>query len=175
MFTTIILGAGKSTRMKANKSKLLFDIAGKPIIEHIVDSVQKCKSKNIICVVNKESHELVQLLKSKKVDVAYQKNINGTAGAAESALSLLKTKNSPVLILCGDAPFISSKSIRAITKKLNGYDACVGTVELDIPRGYGRIIRFKNKIVEIVEEKDTTVDQRNISCLLYTSPSPRDS
>ena len=44
MFTTIILGAGKSTRMKANKSKLLFDIAGKPIIEHIVDSVQKCKS-----------------------------------------------------------------------------------------------------------------------------------
>ncbi|GIR64610.1 MAG: bifunctional protein GlmU [Ectothiorhodospiraceae bacterium] len=162
MFTTIILGAGKSTRMKANKSKLLFDIAGKPIIEHIVDSVQKCKSKNIICVVNKESHELVKLLKSKKVDVAYQKNINGTAGAAESALSLLKTKNSPVLILCGDAPFISSKSIRAITKKLNGYDACVGTVELDIPRGYGRIIRFKNKIVEIVEEKDTTVDQRNI-------------
>ena len=98
MFTTIILGAGKSTRMKANKSKLLFDIAGKPIIEHIVDSVQKCKSKNIICVVNKESHELVQLLKSKKVDVSYQKNINGTAGAAESALSLLKTKNSPVLI-----------------------------------------------------------------------------
>ena len=77
-------------------------------------------------------------------------------------ISLLKTKNSPVLILCGDAPFISSKSIRAITKKLNGYDACVGTVELDIPRGYGRIIRFKNKIVEIVEEKDTTVDQRNI-------------
>ena len=47
MFTTIILGAGKSTRMKSNKSKLLFDIAGKPIIEHIVDSVQKCKSKNI--------------------------------------------------------------------------------------------------------------------------------
>ena len=46
--------------------------------------------------------------------------------------------------------------------KLNDYDACVGTVELDIPRGYGRIIRFKNKIVEIVEEKDTTVDQRNI-------------
>ena len=117
MFTTIILGAGKSTRMKANKSKLLFDIAGKPIIEHIVDSVQKCKSKNIICVVNKESHELVKLLKSKKVDVAYQKNINGTAGAAESALSLLKTKNSPVLILCGDAPFISSRSIRAITKE----------------------------------------------------------
>ena len=153
MFTTIILGAGKSTRMKANKSKLLFDIAGKPIIEHIVDSVQKCKSKNIICVVNKESHELVKLLKSKKVDVAYQKNINGTAGAAESALSLLKTKNSPVLILCGDAPFISSRSVRAITKKLNGYDACVGTVELDIPRGYGRIIRSKNKIVEIVEEK----------------------
>ena len=108
---------------------------------------QKCKSKNIICVVNKESHELVQLLKSKKVDVAYQKNINGTAGAAESALSLLKTKNSPVLILCGDAPFISSKSIRTITKKLNGHDACVGTVELDIPRGYGRIIRSKNKSI----------------------------
>ena len=87
MFSTIILGAGKSTRMKANKSKLLFDIAGKPIITHIIDAVRQAKCSEIICVVNRESKDLVQLLKEHKVNIAFQKKSNGTAGAAEATTS----------------------------------------------------------------------------------------
>ena len=55
MFTSVILGAGKSTRMKANKSKLLFDIAGKPVINHIISSLKNAKAKRNICVINKNS------------------------------------------------------------------------------------------------------------------------
>ena len=162
MFTTIILGAGKSTRMKADKSKLLFDIAGKPIITHIIDAVRKANCKEIICVVNKDSKELISLLKENKVNVAFQKNSNGTAGAAEAGSKIASSKNSKFLILCGDAPFISESSIKKMITKISKADACVGTVELDKPRGYGRILRKNNKISEIVEERDTTVEQRLI-------------
>ena len=62
MFTTIILGAGKSTRMKANKSKLLFNIAGKPVISHIIESVKEAQSRDIKCVINTQSKDLKQIL-----------------------------------------------------------------------------------------------------------------
>ena len=62
MFTSIILGAGKSTRMKANKSKLLFNIAGKPVINHIISSLKAAKAKSNLCVINNKSPELKKLL-----------------------------------------------------------------------------------------------------------------
>ena len=64
MFTSVILGAGKSTRMKANKSKLLFDIAGKPVINHIVSSLKDAKAKHNICVINNSSAELKKILEA---------------------------------------------------------------------------------------------------------------
>ena len=57
MFTSIILGAGRDTRM-TNKSKLLFDIAGKPVINHIISSLKAAQTKKIICVINKNSSEI---------------------------------------------------------------------------------------------------------------------
>ena len=57
--TTIILAAGKSTRMNSLQSKLLFKISGKPIIEHVVNTAREIKSKEIICVLNKSSNELM--------------------------------------------------------------------------------------------------------------------
>ena len=73
MFTSVILGAGKSTRMKANKSKLLFNIAGKPVINHIVSSLKHAKAKHNICVINNSSAELKKLLETEKVSFVYQK------------------------------------------------------------------------------------------------------
>ena len=162
MFSTIILGAGKSTRMKANKSKLLFDIAGKPIITHIIESVKQAGCRDIICVVNRDSRELVQLLKDLKTTITFQKNSNGTAGAALAGSKIITNNNRKLLILCGDAPFITTKSIKSMIRKISSADACVGTVELESPKGYGRIIRSGNKISEIVEERDTTIEQRLI-------------
>ena len=72
MFTSIILGAGKSTRMKANKSKLLFNIAGKPVINHIISSLKAAKAKSNLCVINNKSPELKKLLDEEKVDYTYQ-------------------------------------------------------------------------------------------------------
>jgi len=162
MFTSVILGAGKSTRMKANKSKLLFNIAGKPVINHIIESLKDAKSKNNICVINKNSSGLKKILDEERVDYVYQTVLNGTAGAVKSALKKKSVSSEKLLILCGDIPFIKSSSIKRIVNKLKNYDAVVGTVELDSPSGYGRIIRQNNKFQSIVEEKETTQDQRHI-------------
>tara|TARA_Y100000768_G_C23973553_1_gene681823 strand:- start:971 stop:2347 length:1377 start_codon:yes stop_codon:yes gene_type:complete len=162
MFTSVILGAGKSTRMKANKSKLLFNIAGKPVINHIISSLKEAKSKDIICVINKNSSALKKILDEEKINHVYQTVLNGTAGAVKAALKKKPVSNCKLLILCGDIPFIKSSSIKKIINKLKNFDAVVGTVELENPRGYGRIIRNNNKFQSIVEEKETSQDQRQI-------------
>ena len=69
MFTSIILGAGKSTRMKANKSKLLFNIAGKPVINHIISSLKAAKAKSSLCVINNKSPELKNYSIMKKLNM----------------------------------------------------------------------------------------------------------
>ena len=162
MFTSVILGAGKSTRMKANKSKLLFNIAGKPVINHIIASLKDAKSKNNICVINKDSSGLKKILDEEKVDYVYQTVLDGTAGAVKAALKKKPASNTQLLILCGDIPFIKSSSIKKIINKLKNSDAVVGTVELDSPKGYGRIIRQNNKFKSIVEENETSQDQRQV-------------
>ena len=86
MFTSVILGAGKSTRMKADKSKLLFDIAGKPVINHIISSLKNAKAKKNICVINKKSPGLKKILDEQSIDYVYQSVLNGTAGAVKAAL-----------------------------------------------------------------------------------------
>ena len=162
MFTSVILGAGKSTRMKANKSKLLFNIAGKPVINHIISSLKDAKSKSNLCVINKDSSGIKKILDEEKVNHVYQTVLNGTAGAVKAALKKKAVSNNKMLILCGDIPFIKSTSIKRIINKLKTYDAVVGTVELESPKGYGRIIRSNNKFNSIIEEKETTASQRLI-------------
>tara|TARA_Y100000389_G_scaffold152419_1_gene152414 strand:+ start:4266 stop:5642 length:1377 start_codon:yes stop_codon:yes gene_type:complete len=162
MFTSVILGAGKSTRMKSNKSKLLFDIAGKPVINHIITSLKNANSQKNICVINKNSQGIKKILDEEKVDHAYQSVLNGTAGAVKAALKKKTISNSKLLILCGDIPFIKSTSIKKLVNKLKHFDAVVGTVELDNPKGYGRIIRENNKFKSIIEEKESTLTQRQI-------------
>ncbi|MEL0257941.1 MAG: bifunctional UDP-N-acetylglucosamine diphosphorylase/glucosamine-1-phosphate N-acetyltransferase GlmU [Gammaproteobacteria bacterium] len=162
MFTSIILGAGKSTRMKANKSKLLFNIAGKPVINHIISSLKTAKAKSNLCVINNNSPELKKLLDEEKVDYTYQSVLDGTAGAVKSALKKKHPFSSKILILCGDVPFITSASIKKLITKLKTADAVVGTIELDSPKGYGRIVRINNRFDCIVEDKETTAEQRLI-------------
>jgi bifunctional UDP-N-acetylglucosamine pyrophosphorylase/glucosamine-1-phosphate N-acetyltransferase len=162
MFTSVILGAGKSTRMKANKSKLLFNIAGMPVINHIILSLKKAKAKKNICVINKNSSAIKKILDEQRIDYVYQNVLDGTAGAVKAVLKKKTESNDKLLVLCGDIPFITSTSIKKIINKLDKNDAVVGTVELERPKGYGRIIRENNVFKSIIEDKETSLDQRQI-------------
>ena len=161
--TTIILAAGKSTRMLSLKSKILFKISGLPIIEHVYNTSKKL-SNDIVCVLSNPPKELTSFVKEKKIKSAMQSNPSGTADAVKSGLKKIGVKkNNKILILCGDVPFISSKTLDAMIKKLETCDLCLGTYHQNNPTGYGRVIRDGKKIIKIVEEKDATEKQRKIT------------
>ena len=154
--TTIILAAGKSTRMLSLKSKILFKISGDPIIEHVFNASKK-HSKDIVCVLSNPPEILKTFIKEKKIISSIQKNPCGTADAVKSALKKIPVKkNNKILILCGDVPFISSRSLAAMIKRVDNSDLCLGTFHQSNPTGYGRVIRDGNNIVKIIEEKDAT-------------------
>ena len=155
--TTIILAAGKSTRMLSLKSKILFKISAEPIIQHVYNAARKIKSNDIICVLSNPPEELTKFIKENNIKSALQKKPSGTADAVKSALKKIPSKrNNNILILCGDVPFISSQSLNIMIKKLSQYDLCLGTFNQANPKGYGRVIRDGNKVIKIVEEKDAS-------------------
>ena len=155
--TTIILAAGKSTRMLSLKSKILFKISAEPIIQHVYNAARKIKSNSIVCVLSNPPEELTKLIKENNIKSVLQKNPSGTADAVKSALKKIPSKrNNNILILCGDVPFISSQSLNIMIKKLSQSDICLGTFNQANPKGYGRVIRDGNKVIKIVEEKDAS-------------------
>jgi bifunctional UDP-N-acetylglucosamine pyrophosphorylase / glucosamine-1-phosphate N-acetyltransferase len=155
--TTIILAAGKSTRMLSLKSKILFKISAEPIIQHVYNAARKIKSNDIICVLSNPLEELTKFIKENNIKSALQKKPSGTADAVKSALKKIPSKrNNNILILCGDVPFISSQSLNIMIKKLSQSDLCLGTFNQANPKGYGRVIRDGNKVIKIVEEKDAS-------------------
>ena len=155
--TTIILAAGKSTRMLSLKSKILFRISAEPIIQHVYNTARKIKSNDIICVLSNPPEELTKFIKENNIKSALQKKPSGTADAVKSALKKIPSKRTNnILILCGDVPFISSQSLNIMIKKLSQSDLCLGTFNQANPKGYGRVIRDGNKVIKIVEEKDAS-------------------
>ena len=155
--TTIILAAGKSTRMLSLKSKILFKISAEPIIQHVYNAARKIKSNDIICVLSNAPEELTKFIKENNIKSALQKKPSGTADAVKSALKKIPSKrNNNILILCGDVPFISSQSLNIMIKKLSQSDLCLGTFNQANPKGYGRVIRDGHKVIKIVEEKDAS-------------------
>ena len=111
--TTVILAAGRSTRFISNKSKLIHELAGYPIINHVFDTAKKISGKNIIVVCNKDNFdELKNILIGCKFVI--QKNQRGTADAIEVAKQYIKTKN--FIILFGDVPLITVQSLKKLIR-----------------------------------------------------------
>ncbi|MDE5856577.1 MAG: NTP transferase domain-containing protein, partial [Anaeroplasmataceae bacterium] len=157
----IILAAGKGTRMHMSKAKGMIPILGKPMIEYILDTLFKTSLKRIICVLGSQ-HSDFNLPSC--VDIVLQKEQLGTADAVKTALPRLKDTDGDVLILPGDAPFITSETIEEFVRfhKNNNNLLTIGTIRLVSPFGYGRVIREQNQIVRIVEEKDANEEEKQI-------------
>ncbi len=160
----IVLAAGKGTRMKTKLPKCAFPILKKPMIEYIVENIEKSVVDEIICVVGYKKEYLEELLDG-RVDYAYQEEQLGTGHAVKMAEPLLKGKTGTTIILLGDMPLIDMKVINKVISyhqdKKN--DLTVVTAEFDNPKGYGRIIRNEyDSIEKIIEHKDCTKEQKRI-------------
>jgi len=158
--TTVILAAGRSTRFISNKSKLTHELAGFPIVSHVYESAKKISGKNIIVVCNKENYEeLKTLLTDCKLVV--QQNQKGTANAIETAKPHIKTDS--FIILFGDVPLITDKSIKKLILNFkNNNSGSMIVFKSSKPKGYGRVILKNNKVEKVIEEINTTISEKKI-------------
>ena len=156
----VILAAGKGVRMKSDLPKVLHRLCGKTLISHVVEHVRQSGVDDITVVVGYCGEAVMSSL-GDSVNYVWQKEQLGTGHAVLQAKQHFASYDGNVLIACGDAPLISSSSIRSLFSLLNGnVKGAVLTATLDEPRGYGRIIKKDSYVECIVEEKDASNEQK---------------
>ena len=161
---TLIMAAGKGTRMNSKKSKLVQKIYDKELVKRVVELAQKIDSDEIITVVGYLKEQVQEVL-GDSTKYAYQEELLGTGHAVMQAEEFLKGKKGKALILYGDVPIIRPETLKKlIAKSINNKEyATVLTAVYDNPTGYGRIIRDQGgSVKEIIEEKDADIIQKEI-------------
>ena len=159
---TIILAAGKGTRMHTNLPKVMQPLAGRPMIDHVITTAGTLTNK-ISTIIGYKKDVLNEHLSTnfKNVETFVQPELNGTAGAVKAAQKNIMD-DEDVLILYGDVPLISHESLK---KALNdNHDAVILTMIPKDPFGYGRVIKSDSGLAtQIIEEKDTNAEQKKIN------------
>ena len=166
----IVLAAGKGTRMKSDRPKVLFDLLGKPMVVRVLEQLQAAGVSEMIVVVGYGADEVkaaVEALSwSARIQFVHQDQQLGTGHAVAQAQSLLSSDDKrPLLITCGDMPLVPASRYRdllAVTSSTSSLT--VVTVAMQHPTGYGRLmINASNQQLErIVEEKDATEAERAV-------------
>lgn len=160
-FSVVVLAAGKGTRMKSRLPKVLHPIAGKPMVQHIIDTVNKLGASNIHLVYGHGGDQLQNALSHNTLSWCLQAEQNGTGHAVQQAAPHIQD-NEDVLILVGDAPLIKESTLQQLIEVKQNADLALLTVELEDPTGMGRIVRNGEQVVAIVEHKDASETQRQI-------------
>lgn len=161
---SIVLAAGKGTRMKSRLPKHLHKINGEPMIGHIVDSLKELKSNAIITVVGYKS-EMIKEYLGGKISFVEQKEQLGTGHAVLQVEPILKNKEGVTVVINGDTPLITSQTLKGLVNRHTEKNAAatILTMETSFPKGYGRIVRGKDgEVLKIVEEKDASAEEKRI-------------
>lgn len=165
---TIVLAAGKGTRMKTSLPKVLHTLRGRPLLDHVLDTAVSIGSDKMIVVAGHgaDSVRAVVNERSRKLRVVIQEPQLGTGHAVAQCLDLLAGFEGTVVILSGDVPGLKAETVKdlARTRVEKGAALSVLTGHLDEPSGYGRIVRgHDGEILGIVEQKDLSTKQHTIT------------
>ena len=155
----VILAAGKGTRMNSQLPKVLQPLAGKPILQYVLDTTHSLQPNNISIVAGHKSEMLRELIKDKNISWRIQDTQLGTGHAVIQAIPDLNSDKT--LILYGDVPLIKKADLQSLIKKSDTGLAVMTHIKNDA-NGYGRILREDNKIQGIIEEKDCNEEQKKI-------------
>lgn len=164
MNNAVILAGGQGKRMKAEMPKPMFEVLGKPMLEWVTDACEGAGLSNL-CIVKGYKAEMIDEYIGGKYETVMQTERLGTGHAVMQAVPFLqKNSDGNTLVLCGDAPFIDSDTIKkSLEQHINNSNAVtVITSVIDNPKGYGRIIRTSDGISAIVEDKDADDEQKKI-------------
>ena len=157
----IILAAGQGKRMHSNLPKVLHPLAGKPLLSHVIETARRL-SPQALCLVYGHGGETVRsALHAPDLTWALQEPQLGTGHAVQQALPCIGAGGT-CLVLYGDVPLIQEETLRDLVQAAQEALAIL-TLELDDPRGYGRIVRApEGPVLRIVEQKDATPDELRI-------------
>lgn len=161
---TIILAAGRGLRMKSDIPKVLHPVCGLPMIQYVINVARTSGSLKIYVVLGHQFEEVKKALDSDLVTIR-QKKLLGTADAVKSALARFRNDHGQTVVLCGDTPLLTKKTISTLIKKHKSAKAVctVLTAIVKDPQGYGRIIRDdQGRLVAIREDNDTTPLEKQI-------------
>jgi bifunctional UDP-N-acetylglucosamine pyrophosphorylase/glucosamine-1-phosphate N-acetyltransferase len=165
----VILAAGKGTRMKSARSKVLHRVAGKAMIEHVLAAAAALSPRSITVVVGHQAESLKAALAGHSgVTFVVQEPQLGTAHALLTTELALRGQTGTLILLSGDVPLLSVETLQTLVDRhtSTGAAATVVTAVVDNPHGYGRCVRGSaesgEQIARIVEEKDATSTEREI-------------
>ena len=160
---TIILAAGKGTRMKSDLVKVLHPILGLPMLSYTIYlSLHHIKAEKTIVVVGHQADQIKERFQTPQINFVLQREQLGTGHAVLQALPLLQGFTGTALILCGDVPLVKAETLRSFIDTFLGNDSTIAvlTAVVKDPYGYGRIIRGPEGWLErIVEEKDASDEE----------------
>jgi bifunctional UDP-N-acetylglucosamine pyrophosphorylase / glucosamine-1-phosphate N-acetyltransferase len=161
----VVLAAGKGTRMKSARAKVLHRVAGFSLIEHVFRAADSLSPTSVTVIVGHQA-EQVQAATSARMGLQFaaQSPQLGTGHALLQAEPLLTGASGTLVLLSGDVPLLRPETLRALvaTHQERKAAATVLTAEVDRPHGYGRIVREAGRITAIVEHKDATDAQKEI-------------
>ncbi len=164
----VIMAAGKGTRMKSKLPKVLHLLAGRPLLQHVMDTACGLGVRSMVLVTGHGAAEVEtacgrQVSESTHFDLKFvrQEPQLGTGHAVQQAVPVLP-EDGVTLILNGDVPLIEADTLRALLQECAGDKLALLTVDMPDPTGYGRIVRAGDVVQTIVEHKDATPAQREI-------------
>jgi bifunctional UDP-N-acetylglucosamine pyrophosphorylase/glucosamine-1-phosphate N-acetyltransferase len=174
--TVVVLAAGKGKRMRSRRSKLLHEVAGLPMVAHVLHAARALRPSRVITVVGHGAAEVRPAVDGLSDAFVLQREQRGTADAVLRAGSRLRgAPNATLVILNGDVPALRPSTLRALVARHRASGAALSlvTAEADEPSGYGRIVRDGDgRVRAIVEHADASAEHRRIreiNCGIYCS------
>ena len=161
------MAAGKGTRMKSARPKVLHHLGGRALLRHVLDTAVQLSARRAVVIVGHQAEQVQAQVQSwtlhnLALDFARQEPQLGTGHAVQQALPLL-ADDGVTLILSGDVPLTQAQTLLTLIGACAGRHLALLTLELPDPSGYGRIVREGESVRAIVEHKDASDEQRRIT------------
>lgn len=162
--TVVILAAGQGKRLGGKNQKVVYGLLGKPILSYLLETVKRLAPRKIIVVVGHKKEEVLAELQKETVFYAEQSQPLGTGDAVKQTEFLLKNYRGDILVLCGDVPFLTYRTLnKLLALHRRERSACtLLTARVKNPTGYGRIKRTRGRVVGIVEELNASPREKCI-------------
>ncbi len=161
----VVLAAGKGTRMKSARPKVLHPICGEAMLYYPLEAARQAGFKQLKIVVGHGAAQVKEQFAAAELTWVEQTDQLGTGHALMCAVDSLRGYAGPLLLLCGDVPLLKPETLRQLQNYHDHQKATVTvlTARMANPQGYGRVIRDGEQVLEIVEEKDADEEQRQVT------------